>query len=57
MREFQHKFYAKPNIFYADSVCVVSHVCTARPLPVPVVHGEDGVGDGVKAVELVRTTL
>ena len=30
---------------------------TARPLPVPVVDGEDGVGDGVEAVELVRTTL
>ena len=30
MREFQHKCYAQPNIFYANSlfsVCVVYHVC------------------------------
>ena len=26
MRELQHKFYAQPNIFYADSVCSVCEV-------------------------------
>ena len=45
------------NIGYRPAVTPQVPVDASLPLPVPLVDGEDGVGDGVETVELVWGTF